>query len=496
MIIGTLGSSARARVTAGGVIELQNGVTLSWWVGAEDRWHRPAEEITVRQSLVADAPVPRIAVRVPGGDVVTTITAVQQGQRELAVIDVSNQSAVPVAVAFVVSGAAARDITVDKSVVRVAGRPVLYLPRAPQFSVGASSHEDLVSALGSGASGAWSADATHVAVMLPITHRTTLRAAGLLAASGAAALAASPVLSALPDAEAVGRGWAVQVGRAPAVEGDGVRDASLRSLAAALLLEADAFPIDAPSVDIVSLSALARGCSRMGLNTEAESLLRVLDDLQGLRGSLGPADQPQITALAVAAVVDHALLSGNQAFAASLAPVVAGALEFLQKRTSTDRSVFGAAARFFTSIGESGAARAAKREWTRAGSPWPLPRAPLPPLPALSQGASLLPDDVVRLSDEAIDVVGSLALDDAEGNLVLLGGMRAEDLLGLNLAVHRVPTPAGPLSFAIRWHGERPALLWELGSIDGTALSVPSLAPGMVVPASARGEVLLAGPRR
>ena len=265
MIVGTLGSSARARVTAGGVVELPNGVALSWWIGAEDRWHLPAEEITVRQSLVADAPVPRIAVRVPGGDVVATIAAVQQGQRELVVIDVANQSAVPVALALVISGPNAHDITVDKSVVKVDGRPVLYLPRSPQFSAGAASHADLVSALMSGASGEWSADASHVAVMLPVTHRTTLRVAGLLAATGAAALAAAPVLSALPDGDAVGRGWAVQVGRGPSIDGDDRRDASLRSLTAALLLEADAFTPDAPAVDVVQLSALARGCSRCAL---------------------------------------------------------------------------------------------------------------------------------------------------------------------------------------------------------------------------------------
>ncbi len=34
--------------------------------------------------------------------------------------------------------------------------------------------------------------------------------------------------------------------------------------------------------------------------------------------------------------------------------------------------------------------------------------------------------------------------------------------VGQGLEVHDAPTPAGTLSFAVRWHGLRPALLWEL----------------------------------
>jgi hypothetical protein len=495
VIIGTLGSAARARVDGGGAIELPNGITVSWWIGAEDRWHVPSQDITVRQSLVAHAPVPRVAVRVPGGDLVTTVAAVQQGQRELIVLDVANQGAVPVAVAFVVSGPRARDITVDGSTVRVAGRPVLYLPRAPQLTASASSSDALLQALGSDGFGPVDPQASHTAFLVPITHRTTVRAAVLLAAASTAALAAAPVLSALPDAATVAKGWGVQVGRVPSLDGDGARDVRLRALAAAVLLESDAFTPDAPGADVVQLCALARACSRLGLHPEAERLLRVLDDLQGLRGSIGPADEPLVSALAVAAVADHALLSRNEAFATSMAPVVAGALEFLQKRGSHGVAVFGAAAQFFALIGEKSASRNSDKHWTRAGSPWPLPRAALPPLPALSAGGSLLPDDVVRLSDEVLDTVGGIATEAADGSLVLLGDKRAEDLLGLNMVVRNVPTVAGRLSYAVRWHGARPALLWEFDSGPGAAIAVPSLAPGSVVPAAPQGEVLLSGPR-
>ncbi len=54
------------------------------------------------------------------------------------------------------------------------------------------------------------------------------------------------------------------------------------------------------------------------------------------------------------------------------------------------------------------------------------------------------------------------------------------------------PTAAGRLSFAVRWHGERPALLWELEPRSGpVALSAPGLDPSWTSSQSS-GEALLA----
>ena len=491
MIIGTLGSSARVRVSAGGVVHLPSEVELSWWIGADDRWHIPAEEVTARQSLVADAPVPRIAVRVPGGDIVTTLAAVQQAQRELVVIDIANQSAVPVAIAFVVRVEGRRAITVDGTVVRVDGRPVLYLPRAPHFSVGVAADADMAAALRAGESGGVDENARQVAVMLPVTHRTTLRVAALLGAAGVAALVASPVLSALPDGESVARGWAIQAGRGPSVDGQDAMDSQVRSLGAAVLLESDAFVPSDSDVDLVRLTALSRACDRLGFHAESARLLRTVDHHQRRRGGIGDESQPMLTELSVIAVADHARCTGDAAFAIEMAPLVAGALEFLRKRGPADRAVFGAGARLLDLAGEERAARTADRLWTGAGSVWPPRRAPLPPLPARSDGASLLPDDLLRLSDRALDAAAVVAMEDGAGVVDLLSGMRADDLLGVNLAAHRVPTVHGPLSFAVRWHGERAALLWEFSGDRSGSLRVPGVAPGHVVAAQRSGEVLL-----
>jgi hypothetical protein len=66
--------------------------------------------------------------------------------------------------------------------------------------------------------------------------------------------------------------------------------------------------------------------------------------------------------------------------------------------------------------------------------------------------------------------------------------------LGQGWEVHDAPTAHGTLSFAVRWHGERPALLWDLEAHDGVGpvrLTVPGLDPAWST-RERRGEALLA----
>ena len=71
--------------------------------------------------------------------------------------------------------------------------------------------------------------------------------------------------------------------------------------------------------------------------------------------------------------------------------------------------------------------------------------------------------------------------------------------LGQAVEVHEAPSRFGPISCAVRWHGARPALLWDLQSPEGRSLPAgltlhaPALDPSWstTVP---RGEALLAQP--
>jgi hypothetical protein len=102
-------------------------------------------------------------------------------------------------------------------------------------------------------------------------------------------------------------------------------------------------------------------------------------------------------------------------------------------------------------------------------------------------------------SDLVSFVQAMLAREAPDGDGLVLCATLPEAWAGQPLEVHDVPTRYGTLSFAVRWHGERPALLWELERDDGVGpvrLSAPGLDPAWSS-TEARGEALLqahAGP--
>ncbi|HZQ85908.1 MAG TPA: hypothetical protein VFA83_13760, partial [Acidimicrobiales bacterium] len=86
-----------------------------------------------------------------------------------------------------------------------------------------------------------------------------------------------------------------------------------------------------------------------------------------------------------------------------------------------------------------------------------------------------------------------LVRETADGGLAICS-MVPDDWSGQNFAVHDAPTHHGRLSFAVRWHGDRPALLWELeGRPEGgpVRLTAPGLDPSWST-TEPRGETLLA----
>ena len=55
---------------------------------------------------------------------------------------------------------------------------------------------------------------------------------------------------------------------------------------------------------------------------------------------------------------------------------------------------------------------------------------------------------------------------------VLLPGGHRSDWLGQSVEAYNLPAPGGrSVSFALRWHGERPAVLWEVTGPPGLALT-------------------------
>ena len=105
-------------------------------------------------------------------------------------------------------------------------------------------------------------------------------------------------------------------------------------------------------------------------------------------------------------------------------------------------------------------------------------------------------DDPARAA-EFIRLVRALLVDDSGPGIAILPHS-IEDWYGRPLAVHDLPTAFGRLSFALRWHGPRPALLWELVTHphleDSTIrLAAPAL-DAVWTSSERRAEALLAEP--
>src|SRR5690349_395963 len=89
-LVGNLDSPIRVPVDPAGRVAVPGqGWILDWWVGAEDRWHRPVQEAAVRQELVGSSPVVQTRVRIPSGDA-TSLAYAALGPRgeDLLVVEV------------------------------------------------------------------------------------------------------------------------------------------------------------------------------------------------------------------------------------------------------------------------------------------------------------------------------------------------------------------------------------------------------------------------
>jgi hypothetical protein len=111
-----------------------------------------------------------------------------------------------------------------------------------------------------------------------------------------------------------------------------------------------------------------------------------------------------------------------------------------------------------------------------AGDPWPRVKATLD-----RSGAS------PRRAAEWLRAVRAVLVS-VDDRVALLPHFPVE-WLGQPVAVHDVPTRHGPVSFALRWHGTRPALLWEVPA--GRRVHAPVLDPAWEGISNA-GEALLA----
>lgn len=388
--IGVTGQQARWTVAPWGAITpwgQENPVTFDWFIAADDRWHVPAHEPTVRQARLEGTPVVETRIRIPDGDAVQRIWAVPDGGGSV-IVEFENESPKPFAVA--VSGPTV-----------VTERPVADVPiQGIELPEGA--------------------------IVLPVGHRATVR----VAFSFPDAVGNPVSLNQVPPVLAVVRGWTRVTEQASRLV---LPDETLVDAVVAarcdLLLEG---PVDSAEDPVGFLLDVAE-LVRCGDSAEAW-LLDIVEPAEGLaKRAAARGAAPETVADAFAGLV-----------AARLVAVRAGDARAAR---DIDRTI----------------AKVASKRNDLAD--------------AASAGVVTSFADLRRESSVG-RFVRSVERRIADGGRLLTGGMPTA-WLGNNFEVHGLPTSAtSTVGFAVRWHGERPAMLWEQHGTADVELSAPDVDPG------------------
>jgi hypothetical protein len=135
---------------------------------------------------------------------------------------------------------------------------------------------------------------------------------------------------------------------------------------------------------------------------------------------------------------------------------------------------------------------------TASARPLRKRRAPADATVGLRAVARLLDGPLADVGDAPrpttlLDRVRAQLIDDGRDGCLDLLPLVPDEWLGQGVEVHEAPTAAGIVSYAVRWHGARPALLWDLDPHDGATVTIT--APGLDPTWSTtdpRGEALLA----
>ena len=422
-----LGAPGWGEVDARGLVQPGTGKwTLDWWVGASDRWHRASQEAAVRQSEVGAGAVVETRMKVPDGDAVQRVWAVAAGGGPaVAVVEVGNEAATAFAVAMVVESPGSA-ITVNQAGVAVGGQPVLVWDRPPAgAAVGHDAVEALLEVEGGGAAGLDRKGRDVAALVWPLPHSARLA----VGASLGRGMPSPP--SDLPDADAVRRGWQAHLDRGARIE---VPDEGLarridrnrrRWLGNTGRME---------TADVAELCGLSVRLDHHGYHDDAAL---VLDEIAARWTTEAPTER-------LRAFTVHHDLTGDQQAAARFAEAVAEAVE-AAARTGAE-VLLEPVERLLVAADQGRAAEDLRR----------LDLSPADP-----------PSDGLR---------AELVADDGE-DLLLAPGFRPA-WQGGSLAAYGLPTRFGPVSYAVRWHGTRPALLWELDARPGqkpVTLRAPAL---------------------
>ena len=407
-VLGIRGGGWNAIVNERGSIRLNDGSpVLDWHIAADDRWHDPSTEPSVRQTRRAGVPVIETRLRIPGGDAIQRVYAVADAGG-LVVIEITNESTLPIAVAFT--------------------RPDVVSSRTPSPR------------------GAQGIELPAGSVVFPVAHGSTLR----VALRAPDSVVANVDVERLPSFEQLQKGWLKAVEQAGYVI---VPEGAVAPLVARL--RSDALILSGHEIEDWAIGA-GGDCANdpVAYILTLQELLRMGEKLTG----------------------DSALIRFDHA--ARLAQCVETLLKDYKKTPvlpwDVERALF--AAQFvFARMGESRAADDVAAAQLRLNS--------------CAEPPNVMPTDIRAIAW----VEEKMVAMQRDGSVQIFGRGIPRLWLGANLECHRVAVgPLHTVSFGIRWHGEKPALLWEVAGPAGIKLTAGKCDPTWTS-VEATGETLLLG---
>ena len=510
--------------TAGALGPIGKQATIEWGIGADDRWHFASSEPALRQRLADDETTIETRLRIPSGDAGQRVVVVPAAGSSAARVEIENASRVPVALAIVVHTSPGSISVIDDAVL-VDGNPMLRASRSIALITVGDGGDEVRSQIESGATHPpgerdWPQRGSVVGLVFPLPHTAVVR---FVAAHGPVPELPGP--EGVPPLDAVARGWQVHIDPTMQLTVPDQRVVTALHAARRHLLSGSALGPEAsywsqnvsPWVPPVAAVAL----NSWGHTLEARELLLAAsgpDDLV-VHARRPPAATGALLWAWAEWLERHADPDLESALMPWVEEVAIGLLArrgWFSRRMNRSNSVDDA----WRAVGLASAGSLLSRggrEWLGADIVEALPQFRALAEPgggvALALGGNRLGSAQGSIAKELVgrletspsgtslghvaavtDTVGAFGLDTRtqhpEASALLLLAARAavvaepagtgggvalmpdpdRDWLGAPLEVHRAPVTAGLLSFGLRWHDERPALLWELEADPGHAL--------------------------
>lgn len=492
--VGTLDSQEPNRVDGGGLVQpCDASWSIDWQIRADDRWYQPARETTVRQQRKGAGAVLETAVRIPSGDAIHRVYSVTAVGGDATIIEIENDSPVPVALALSIRPygtdgvCSPLDLSIYDDRITVGDRTALMLPK-PAAEWAAMSGTDVLARLDFGesldGSDRASGESASACVVFPLPHRTSLQFVipGPTAPSN---------LGPIPDADAVARGWSavIDAGGRFSFPDPGITQQA-RAARARLLAETHGLP--------ARISALE---PRAGRILEALALSGAVGEIMGSLGALAgtfPTKLPGAAADAsaiISGVGRAARLVDDAAVAEALLEPVAQLTYLVEKQkesATTDEALLGLC-RLLIAAGQP---ETAVDLLPRVSNLAPAPGIPrnIEQLSKLAEQASPAGswggDDAIRAAEFWLGA-RRMVIGGDPTHLRLLPQFPTA-WMGGEVEIHNAATTHGLISFAIRWHGARPALLWDLQADSEVEIRCPGLDPDWST-TEPSGDALLAG---